>query len=90
MRLLLLLLQVDSYHKQGFLLLQNLISPHLLAEVINLICDDVGDDDDDEEEEADSDVSCNECMQVSEEYDELFRRQATGGGRMEARLDPDN
>jgi len=46
--------QVDSYHKQGFLLLQNLISPHLLAE-------------------------------VSEEYDELFRRQAAGGGRMEAR-----
>ena len=30
------------------------------------------------------------CMQVSEEYDELFCRQAAGGGRMEARLDPDN
>ena len=93
--------QVGCYQKQGFLLLPNLISPQLLAEVISQYFDDGGrgggdgcgcdgggdgDCDDDDGGGGDGDY---ESMQVSQEYDELFRRQAGGGGRMEARFDAD-
>ena len=93
--------QVGCYQKQGFLLLPNLISPQLLAEVISQYFDDDGrgggdgcgcdgggdgDCDDDDGGGGDGDF---ESMQVSHEYDELFRRQAGGGGRMEARFDAD-